>query len=96
MGSLDPRLARLVGRKFPIVLLEDSSFSLLSDFLGILALGVLGFTNIFELFLVLVKRLSEGSSKNVVSSARKLSLPTGVLAGPKPVGRLMIGDPPGN
>ena len=73
---MDSLLARLLGRKLPIV-------SSLTEFLE----GVLGFTKIFDPFLVLVKRLSEGSS-----SARKLSLPTGVLAGPKPVGRLIIGD----
>ena len=81
---MDSLLARLLGRKLPIV-------SSLTEFLE----GVLGFTKIFDPFLVLVKRLSEGSSKNVVSSARKLSLPTGVLA-PKPVGRLIIGDSPCN
>ena len=78
---MDSRLGRLLGRKLPIV-------SSLAEFLT----GVLGFTKKFDPFLVLVKRLSEGSSKNVVSSARKLSLPTGVFAGPKPVGRLIIGD----
>ena len=77
---MDSRLGRLLGRKLPIV-------SSLAEFLT----GVLDFTKIFDPFLVLVIRLSEGSSKYVVSSARKLSLPTGVLTGPKPVGKLIIG-----